>query len=149
MSKRTNRTRAVRRLATAGLLSALTAVSVAPALVSAEERSPSPPSSNRASAAAWATRYQNWSQVPGNRAGAVFRPYGDRFETWEFRDGYRSTLYWNYKGIADCWKSIRLYDGHNVEFDLNLRESRHVYFIVQTDKHASPTYVSEYRISGR
>jgi hypothetical protein len=78
----------------------------------------------------------------------VFRPYGDRFETWEHGDGYKSTLYWNYKGIADSWKSIRLGDGNNVVYDLNLRERRHVYFIVQTDDTASPSYVSEYRTSG-
>ena len=149
MPRSTNRTRTVRRLATFGLLGALTATALAPAVVSADETSPTPSASRGASASAWPTRYQNWSQVPGNRAGVVFRPYGDRFKTWEFGDGYRSTLYWNYKGIADRWRSIRLYDGHDVEFDLNLREGRHVYFIVQTDKHASPTYVSEYRTSGR
>jgi hypothetical protein len=132
------RTKTASRLAALGIAGALALGAAAPAAQASTD-----------AAAAWPTRYQSWSQVPGNRAGAVFRPYGDKFETWEHRDGYGSTLHWNYKGVADGWHSIRLQDGAAHTYNLDLDEGRRVYFIVQTDAHTSPSYVSEYRISGR
>jgi hypothetical protein len=148
MNKRTNRIRAVSRLAIVGLLGTLTAAAAGPAVAAADD-APASSSRDEVSALAWPHRYQNWSQVPGNYAGVVFRPYGDRFQTWEHRDGRRSTICWHYKDVADDWKSIGLHDGAVHEYNLNLREDRRIYFIVQTDGRQSPSYVSEYRTSGR
>jgi hypothetical protein len=95
-------------------------------------------------ASAYETRYQNWSQVPGNSAGVVFHPSNDSFEAWDnARDGIRPAIQWNYKGIKDRWKYLYPQDGAHQSFDLNLREGRHIYFLI-TDV-GSPSYISEYR----
>jgi hypothetical protein len=82
-------------------------------------------------ASAYEIRYQDWSRVPDNSAGAVFRPYNDSFQVWDnVRDGVPASVSWNYKGIRDRWKSLQPQDGAQHTFDLNLREGRHVYFHV-------------------
>lgn len=102
------------RLASLAVLGGLTLGGAAlsgASTASADVSPPIPVTQDGIAASKWPTRYQNWSQVPGNRAGVVFRPAGDKFETWDYRDGRRSTVYWNYKGVKDSWKKIRLQDG--------------------------------------
>jgi hypothetical protein len=99
-------------------------------------------------ASAYDIRYQSWSRVADNAAGAVFRPSTDSFQVWDnVRDGVPASLAWNYKGVRDRWKYLEPHDGAQHTFDLNLRENRHVYFYVSS-AYGSPSYISEYRVSG-
>jgi hypothetical protein len=99
-------------------------------------------------ASAYDIRYQSWSRVPDNSAGAVFRPSTDNFQVWDnVRDGVPASLAWNYKGVRDRWKFLEPQDGAQHTFNLNLREKRHVYFYVSSG-YGSPSYISEYRVYG-
>jgi hypothetical protein len=95
-------------------------------------------------AAAYEIRYQDWSRVPDNSAGAVFHPNGDLFEVWDnVKDGVPVWVEWNYKGIRDRWKSLQTTKRHQI-FDLHLRRPNHVYFHVVSG-YGGPQYISEYR----
>lgn len=99
-------------------------------------------------ASAYTIRYQSWSRVPDNSAGAVFRPSTDSFQVWDnVRDGVPASLAWNYKGVRDRWKYLEPHDGAQHTFDLNLSEKRHVYFFVSS-AYGAPSYISEFRVNG-
>jgi hypothetical protein len=101
-----------------------------------------------APASAYQIRYQDWSRVGDNSAGAVFRPNGDKFQVWDNnRDGVPVTLAWNYKGVNDHWKYLSPQDGAQHTFNLNLSETHHVYFYVSS-AYGAPPYISEYRTNG-
>jgi hypothetical protein len=53
-------------------------------------------------------KYSDRTQAPGNAAGIVFNPRGDKFHMWDNERDNQIVAYWfNYAGVNDKWKGIK------------------------------------------
>ncbi|HWM11763.1 MAG TPA: hypothetical protein VNO82_20565 [Solirubrobacteraceae bacterium] len=80
--------------------------------------------------------YTDRTKAPGNAAGLIFRPRGDRFSVWDNVPDHELVHIWfNYSGVADKWKWVGTpSDGGNGTIVRNVSERyRQICFYVQTD----------------
>src|SRR6266545_4707315 len=78
--------------------------------------------------------YRNWTRSPGNTAGVVFHPDGDRWDIYDNRrDGYPVFVRFGYlgkSGIEGRWHEVgHVIDGH-VSVTRNVAEHRMIVFQV-------------------
>ncbi|MFI6518703.1 hypothetical protein ACIBF1_24320 [Spirillospora sp. NPDC050679] len=107
-------------------------------------------------AAQAAIPYRNWVRESGNITGAVFYPYGDRFQIWNNASQGGQTpeiafVEWNYVGVNDRWHALGSVDPRSsASYSKNLSERRQIYFRVchyEALKHCSG--IVRFRVSGR
>jgi hypothetical protein len=89
----------------------------------------------------------NRAQTPGNTAGVIFHPLGDRFEIWDNdKNGLPVDVYYNYVGVKDKWKKITSRRHHTL-IRRNLAEFPHqIYFYIEGSDRTSP--IVKYRTYG-
>jgi hypothetical protein len=87
------------------------------------------------------------AQTPGNTAGVIFHPLGDRFEIWDNdKNGLPVRVFYNYVGVDDAWKTVTSRRHHSL-IRRNLAEfPRQIYYYVEGSARTSP--IVKYRTYG-